>query len=251
MEGMEGGATEDVEMQEEADGAKKTDGDDDEENEEEKLKRGMEDNGDVGGEVRTEVKNLADDFRHDGTDGTGLDGTQQDRNMSSMGIKEKSEEGKHEGRGEKQGDQGLLGGRSVEPDRFAAKDATVLMEKEAGGMTMTDIMGEGGTNGVNRKAVEGTKKLKGMGDGRKLGWMVMTQKKQVEVVQVEDANDDDEDDAASDKTPPKDNGVVGRDSARIGRMSFQAMERVDLPVFRDICPRRYLYRYDLKLQVPA
>jgi hypothetical protein len=47
----------------------------------------------------------------------------------------------------------------------------------------------------------------------------------------------DNDDDVSENTPPKDNGTVGRDNARKGQTSFQAMEGVELPIFWEIHPR--------------
>jgi hypothetical protein len=62
-----------------------------------------------------------------------------------------------------------------------------------------------------------------------------------------DGNDSSDNDDDSEKMPLQDNGAVGRDNAKKGQMAFQVMEGVELPIFREICPRWYLYRYDLKL----
>jgi hypothetical protein len=75
------------------------------------------------------------------------------------------------------------------------------------------------------------------------------------VIDLSEAKSDEEeggnDNDNSEKTPPKDNGAVGRDNAKKGQTSFQVTEGVELPIFQEFCPRQYLYRYDLKLRIPA
>jgi hypothetical protein len=46
------------------------------------------------------------------------------------------------------------------------------------------------------------------------------------------------------------NAAKGSSNDKESRSLLQAKEGIDLPVFRGILPRQYLYRYDIKLQVP-
>jgi hypothetical protein len=67
-------------------------------------------------------------------------------------------------------------------------------------------------------------------EGKKMG--KPSKKEGVEIVDEDDKEDD-----GSDKTPPKDNGAVGRDNARKGWMAFQVTKGAELPIFQAIHPR--------------
>jgi hypothetical protein len=131
----------------------------------------------------TVVKDLADDFWYDGTDGAGSEGTQQETNTSGVGIKEKLEEGKQEGTGDVQGDKVTVGGGSSEQGSEESKDATVSIEKGEGGTTTVGTnesgkMSMGGKDGADGKELEGGKKSTKKGGGKKREQPVKPQKQE-------------------------------------------------------------------------